>query len=64
MSLLDWFRVDTDRYKEPTLDLLKRKAAESGLDPAFFDEIANLPSEPGSLGPGDPGKIGTEPTPW
>ena len=55
--LLDWFRVDTQRYEESTLELLKRKAAEAGLDPVFFDEIANQPCCPGSLGPGDPGRL-------
>lgn len=58
MSIFDWFRVDTKRYEESTLDLLKRKAVESGLDPAFFDMIANQPCCPGSLGPDDPGRIG------
>lgn len=57
MSLLRFFRVDTDRYKESTLDLLKRKAVERGLDPAFFDELSDLPCCPGSLGPGDPGRL-------
>jgi len=43
-----------------TLDLLKREAMRRGLDPSWFDELANLPSEPGSLGPSDPGKLGLE----
>jgi hypothetical protein len=47
-------------YRESTLDLLKRKATEAGLDPSCFDELANLPPEPGSLGPGDPGKLVVE----
>lgn len=57
MRFLRWFSVDTDRYSESALDLLKRKAAEQGLDPVFFDEIANQPCCPGSLGPGDPGRL-------
>jgi hypothetical protein len=62
MSILDWFRVDMEPYKESTLDLLKRKSVERGLDPAYWDEIANLPPEP--QGPDDPGRLGTERVPW
>ena len=59
MRLLDRLvGVDRRRYEESTIDLLKRKAVEQGLDPAFFDEIAKLPCCPGSLGPDDPGRIG------
>jgi hypothetical protein len=33
------------------------EAVESGLDPAFFDELAAMPCCPGALGPDDPGRI-------
>jgi hypothetical protein len=42
-----------------TTDLMKLQAVLHGLDPSFIDEIENLPSEPGSLGLGDPGKLAT-----
>lgn len=57
---MKWLRSmwpNTDRYKEDTVSLLKRKAVEAGLDPSWFDDLVNQPCCPGSLGPGDPGRI-------
>lgn len=50
--------VEAGRYDISTIDTLKQRAIQAGLDPAFFDELMNLPCCPGSLGPGDPGQIG------